>query len=292
MTRLALMMVLLLAFPAAADLQKGRTAFEADDFEAAEAAFKSDADGGNAEGEYWMGRVRDARSDPAGGYQWFLKAANRGHAEAQRSVGVLLEEARGVARNEVKAAEWYRKSAEQGNDKAQRNLANFHRDGRGGLKQDPAEAFRWYEAAAKQGNAKAGRSLAYMYYFGDGTRQDLARAAQLFAAASDDGLAAAHFDLGRLYYRGQGVERDFLRAAELFEQAARSGYGKAQLWLGRMYFTGEGVAKNEAEAYFWLTLAEAQEPEGARHFLARLDRSLPEAGRKAAKQRAKQFDPK
>ena len=80
----------------------------------------------------------------------FRKAAERGHAEAQRYLGECYEYGRGMKTDRDKAIGWYRKSAEQGNAEAQYNLGGCYYYGLG-VEKDFNEAIRWYRKAAAQG---------------------------------------------------------------------------------------------------------------------------------------------
>jgi TPR repeat protein len=53
----------------------------------------------------------------------FRLAAERGHADAQRALGMLYANGEGVARSDPEAAQWLHKSAAQGNDRAKQELA-------------------------------------------------------------------------------------------------------------------------------------------------------------------------
>ena len=55
---------------------------------------------------------------------------------------------------------WYKKSAEAGLPLAMSNIAYFYAQGRGGVKQDIAEARKWWQKAADLGEAKAMMPLA------------------------------------------------------------------------------------------------------------------------------------
>jgi TPR repeat protein len=63
--------------------------------------------------------------------QYFLKAAQRGHAEAQRNLAIMFKNGQGVAQNDAEAVRWLRKAADQGHTIAQRNLAIMLEAGRG-----------------------------------------------------------------------------------------------------------------------------------------------------------------
>ena len=53
---------------------------------------------------------------------WLRKAAERGHAEAQFSLGQMYSNGRGVAQDSEVAASWYQKAGQQGETRALEQL--------------------------------------------------------------------------------------------------------------------------------------------------------------------------
>ena len=80
-------------------------------------------------------------------------------------------------------------------------------------------------------------------------------------------------------------------AFELFRHAADQGHADGQIFLGRMLAEGEGVARNLAEAWFWLTLAEAQKPSIAAYYFNKYDAALDIIHKEAARLRARLWTP-
>lgn len=76
-----------------------------------------------------------------------------------------------------------RERAAGGDADAQFTLAKNYEAGRGGLKQDYAEAERWYRLAANQGEPFAQASLGILYRFGKGVPQDFIQAYTWFHLA-------------------------------------------------------------------------------------------------------------
>ncbi len=60
------------------------------------------------------------RGDYATAFKLSLPLAERGGAEAQYNLGFMYEHGLGVSRDEAEAVTWYRKAAEQGHAAAQR----------------------------------------------------------------------------------------------------------------------------------------------------------------------------
>ena len=46
--------------------------------------------------------------------EWYLKAANQGHADAQYNLGVMYYQGQGVRQNTASAKEWFGKACDNG----------------------------------------------------------------------------------------------------------------------------------------------------------------------------------
>ena len=96
--------------------------------------------------------------------KWLRKAADRGYALAQHSLGGMYDNGQGVAQDYQRgegvaqdyalAAAWYRKAADQGLARAQHNLGLLYQKGEG-APQDFVLARMWFELAAAQGRQQA-----------------------------------------------------------------------------------------------------------------------------------------
>ena len=82
----------------------------------------------------------------------------------------------------VQAVKLFRQLAEQGHQWAQRRLGAMFAEGKG-VPQDYQEALKWYRLAAAQGNQFAQMNLAVMYSNGTGVPQDFVRAHTWFTLA-------------------------------------------------------------------------------------------------------------
>lgn len=213
----------------------------------------------------------------------WIKAANKGLAEAQYALGLLYEEGRGVGKSEDEALKWYNKAAEQGHEEAQKNFNNlFHRQrfkitttGTSsssrrpynetekkviysadkqfalgekcyygrGVEKSYEKAMEWYKKAANQGHAEAQCSLGYMYSRGIGIQQDYKKAAEWYEKAADQGHAKGLFNLGSMYYNGRGVPKDIEKAKTLFDRAAKKGDKDAKTILTKLNKTTEAKTR-------------------------------------------------
>jgi TPR repeat protein len=124
---IALLLLILLANPAAADFNDGVVAL-------------------------MMGKYDEA-------LQTFVPLAeSQDHAYAQYFLGRMYAGGQGVEQDEAKAAEWYRKAAEKGVGDAQYRLGDMYENGTG-VPADLEYAYGWYSVAAHVGNAKGAQAF-------------------------------------------------------------------------------------------------------------------------------------
>lgn len=107
--------------------------------------------------------------------QWFEKAAEQNHLEAQKTLGgwysVRRFQDEGIFANPVKSAYWYCRAAEQGDAASQLQLGRYYRDGFG-VEQDYDQAVYWCRKAAEGNCLWAMDDLSRCYREGIGTAKD------------------------------------------------------------------------------------------------------------------------
>jgi uncharacterized protein len=81
--------------------------------------------------------------------EWYRRAAERGHPDAQYNLGFMYVLGEGVQADPNEGVQWLRRSADQGDDSAIRLLADLYRNGRYGISADPVEAQLWHEKYRK-----------------------------------------------------------------------------------------------------------------------------------------------
>ena len=96
------------------------------------------------------------------------------------------------------AMKWYQKAAAQGNAIAQKNIGYLYDQGKG-VEQDYEEAMKWYQKAADQGNASAQNNIGALYYYGDGVKQDYEEAMKWYQEEIAQGHYTAKGDLARVW---------------------------------------------------------------------------------------------
>ena len=96
-----------------------------------------------------------------------MRAAEKGNALSQESLGDSFAAGRGVSEDWSQAVKWWRRAADQGAEGAQAGLGLALYQGRG-VQQNKEEAARWFTKAAEADEARAQAMLGRMYFLGEG----------------------------------------------------------------------------------------------------------------------------
>jgi len=125
------------------------------------------------------------RGDYAAALKVYRSLAEQGNSNAEYYLGVMSEFGHGVEKEYAEAVISYRKAAEGGSVLAQLKLGLIHDEGLGGVSKDPVGAIRWYRMAAEQGLiAEAMRKVGWIYHRGNGVPQDHVQAFFWFSLAA------------------------------------------------------------------------------------------------------------
>ena len=127
----------------------------------------------------------------------------------------------------VQAMKLFRQLAENGHQWAQRRVGLMYAEGKG-VPQDYQEAVKWYRLAAVQGYAPAEYSLGVAYEKGQGLPQDYREAVKWYRLAAAQGNELAQVNLGVMYGKGRGVGQDFVRAHMWFDLAVAASTGHSR----------------------------------------------------------------
>ncbi len=181
--------------------------------------------------QYQAGLAAFTRGDRAKALTLLKPLAEQGHSDAQLTLAGIYLGGSGVARDSRQAAQWYLRAAEGGHAEAQHQLATAYREGLYGLAKDHPQALKWFRAAAEQGHAAARMSLAVMYQNGWGTEKNIDEAVRLTRQAAEQGYADAQVRLGQRYEKGEGVAPSTTEAAKWYRMAANQGSHLATAYL-------------------------------------------------------------
>lgn len=243
------------------------TSAEGYDKEKARAAFQRAADGGSAEGWYWLGVLAqcDTNTD-----RWpqviehYQKAADNGCAKGWFGLGRLYETGYGVEKDAAKAKELFEKAVDAGEPLGNVGLGYLYQRGEGVEASGPAAAEFFEKAAASDDwttRNDARLRLGRLYSAGgEGLEADGAKAQGYCQAAADENYGNAWNALGNFAYNGVvGGAADYDKAFEYFKKAADCGRGYN---LGVAYSVGRGCEADHAKAIelFNKEIASGKEP--------------------------------
>lgn len=158
------------------------------------------ADAGDAEAQFRVGSAYDTGTGAprSGGkaMKYYLMAAQQGNAEAQNSVGSVLQ----AKKQYSEALTWYERASVQGHALATNNLAQMYDLGMG-VAQDRRKGLELYTTAADLGSAESMWNIANLYGAGQLGAVDMMSAcvwtmrARKYASAGDDRLQAQLFNV-------------------------------------------------------------------------------------------------
>lgn len=188
---------------------------------------------------------RMARDDSAAA-EWFLAAAECGHAGAQCALGVCYAEKQDYAASVY----WFKQAAAQGRRDAQFNLGMCYLHGEG-LPRNSAEALRWFRMSAEQQDDLAQYYVGRAYELGDGVPLDYDTAVYWYRKSVEQQCAAAQCALGHCYAQGRGVPQNWTLAVRYYKLSAAQGRNEAQLALADCYENGYGELRDAAKAQYW-----------------------------------------
>ena len=178
--------------------------------------------------------------------------------EAQFTLGQRYARGMGVVKSDAVAADWFQRAADLGHIEAQRYLAFAHLHGRG-VKKDEAEGVRQLRIAANWGDVPSQRQLGFHYATGSGVPYDPSEGVHWFRMAAEQGDFLAQYNLGLAYANGRGVPFNQAQSLHWYQLAANAGMPEAQCALGLVYEHGFGVPVDYAASAYWNRLAAAKD---------------------------------
>ena len=200
------------------------------DMEKARDAFLEAANGGEADGWYWLGVLRMHDIDAERWAQvmsYFEKAADEGSTLGLCGQALLADTGFGIQKDQEKAIELYQQAADAGDEYACVNLAYKYARGKG-VEADPEKAMEMLEQAAQSDDFLVSNSalmeIGTLYRDGLGVFTDADKAIEYFQKASDNGFAQASHRLANMYLTGDGVDADEAKAKEYYEKEAAGGW--------------------------------------------------------------------
>lgn len=195
---------------------------------AAIAGRKADVEVNGPEADTTPGAPRAAVALSTGQATPVPAAALVAPAAAENGKALFEEGVRKIETGDRSGLEILKRAANLGHPSAQFYLSKMYEAGKGGVKQDMAEARRWSERAAMAGDSRAMHNLALYYFKGEGGPRNVTTAATWFRKAADMGLVDSQFNLAQLYEGGYGVSQNPAEAYKWYVIAGRAGDATAR----------------------------------------------------------------
>ncbi len=226
-----------LAGPAWAGLDEGLAAFESGDYEAAKWEFMSLAKQGDPVAQFYLGVIYREKNVGIAA-NWFKKAAQRGHSEAQFALAQLYETGMGVPQDRIEARRWYKAAAEQGHTESQARVNVLNREI--SLEEWIEHDMRGFPIVREALDAE----LRQLYL-------------ELYKRAVDNEEAAAQFELGAIYEGGKEIPRNYAAAMRWYHISALNGFAEAQYRFA-LLLSSTAIDSDKEFAWAWFEIAAQQ----------------------------------
>ena len=217
------------------------------------------ADQGDADAQYEIGEHYSPNDDELA-VEWYRKAAEQGHVNAQYVLSWQMLNERDYTKAEKEESEkWERMAAEGGHPEAQYSIGcsffsgpfldNIYRrqaladEDNAEANVDNIEAVKWFIKSAKQGDICAQNALGNAYFYGTGVPQDYSLAFEWFRKSN------SLFCLGEMYYYGYGVEKDEAEAVRCYRNDCSVSESERRLeeigWNCNLWKKALGISKDD-----------------------------------------------
>ena len=161
---------------------------------------------------------------PIAAFEWYLKAANQGHAASQTAVGRFYLESEYKTHSISEGLKWLRKAANAGDVTAQRMLGSYLMKGYG-EENVVFEAANWLEKAALSGDAQAMKYLRRCYELSEDELEDHDIAILQKEAASRGNVHA------QFHFANALVRKNEEAAMMFYERAVEKGHPDAAICI-------------------------------------------------------------
>lgn len=231
--RIFLLMVVafMAAAPPAAEqgVRSGIAAWGRGDYAGALAAWRPLAERGNADAMFNLGQAyrlgRGVAIDLGQAMQWYTKAAEAGHVDAQTQLGILLFQ----NGNQLSGLRWLHAAADKGEPRAELLYGTALFNGDGLVRRDPEAAYGYVARAAAQGLAPAKATLAELDKSVPPEMRQRALASVVPGARTASGRDAAQAPAGRIAGRPKAPAATLPKAVVSAQALAGGGGWRVQL---------------------------------------------------------------
>lgn len=192
----------------------------------------------------FLTEISAAKADMVFDFQ--MKLAKKGNAEAQFKVGEMYEAGRGVEKNMTEAKRWINMAAAQGNKAAGYNLLYKDLEKNGVTKENKAQLADLQNAAGS-GDGYAQYYVGLMHSRGVGVNKNSEKALDWLGKATLVGVTAAETEIARVNVENQGARLRAQQEAAARQEARRKEEERRKLDAQRRQQQEAAAKKKKAE---------------------------------------------
>jgi len=197
--------------------------------------------------------------------EYFRKAAEDGHTDAQCNLGVLYAKGLGVPKDMKDALRWLLKAAEQGHAGAKKNLSLLQ-EGNQGAKKGPGNNLDLLREIIEKSDENTKIKMRFISVK-MGIPWDQGEESAFIRELAEKGDLDMQSSLAEDYQFGNNVPQNYEEALKWYKRLALQEDSSAQCKVGEFFFMGYGVEKNLAEAEKWWQKASNNGDDKARQYL-------------------------
>ena len=207
--------------------------------------------------------------------QIFLKLANEDKdPEASYYLGRIFNEGLGGIQPQRRLGfEYYKKAAEKNHIEAQTEYGIYYLSGEFVLR-DYKKAIQFFEKSAAKNNLKALLILGGLYSSGTVVKKNNKKAFQNYEKAAKAGSEVAAYQIGTFYEEGKSVSKSDKKAYDWYRKSADKKFVPSLLKLAEYFRDGKAVKKNLVNAYAYFNLASSLGSNQAKQELATIEKEF------------------
>jgi flagellar biosynthesis GTPase FlhF len=230
----------------------------------------------------FLTEISGAQADMVFDFQ--MKLAKKGNAEAQFKVGEMYESGRGVEKNVIEAKRWINMAAAQGNKAAGYNL--LYKDlKKNGVTKENKPGLVELQNAARDGDGYAEYYVGLMHSRGVGVKKNNKAALDWLGKASLVGITAAEAEIASINTANQSARLSAQKQAAAQREARRKEEENRKLKLEAQRRQQEAAAKKKAEQEKALARQREAERKAAAEEEAKRQRMIAQKEAEAEKKR-------
>jgi len=224
--------VIIKSFLSNRNFSKGKDCFSNKDYKNAAEYFRKAAEDGHADAQFNLGilyiKGLGVPKNNEDALRWLGKAAGQGHTGAKKELGLIQSGDQGAKKGVGKNLELLREIIETSDEKTKIMMRLFSTQM--GIPQGQDES-AFIRKLAEDGDLDMQASIARSYQFGDQYRQNYEEALKWYTKLAAQEDRSAQCKVGEFFFMGYGTAINLAEAEKWWRKAAINGDENAQLYL-------------------------------------------------------------